>query len=169
MQVGLSPVAFAQGDADEKVSVQRYLVNLYLGDTLDQIQKLYPPAQEWPASIEPRAHVKRYRVERTYIKSPIPSVDTMWLGLRNGRLAEIELIYTARFTRDKSVEAMAADLELIYGEPHSSGGKFWWTDGRTVLRVFHAEVPVLKDGGQGVELRTSLQLLEGNLFRGNRT
>ncbi|MBI3551095.1 MAG: hypothetical protein HY077_01140 [Elusimicrobia bacterium] len=151
-------------DADEPVSMQRTFVNLSLGDTLEQIQMIYPPAQEWPSFVEPRAHVKRYRVERTFTKYPAPHTDTMWLGLKRGRLVEVQLIYTAAYTRTKSVDALASDLALTYGEPRSNGGKFWWSDGKTVLRVFYAEVPVLKDGGAGVELRTSIQLLQAGLF-----
>ena len=166
--VGLILLAFllvpARAQEEDPVKVDRYLVNLALGDTLDNIQRIYPPAAEWPASVEPRAHVKRYRIERAFTKYPAPHTDTMWLGLKHRRLVEIQLVYTAAYTRTKSVDALANDLALTYGEPRSGNGKFWWTDGKTVLRVFYAEVPVLKDGGTGVELRTSLQLLEAGLF-----
>lgn len=150
---------------DETPPIQRYLADLYLGDTLDEIRQVYPPSQEWPSSVQPRGQVTRYRAERAFLKSPPPRVDTLWLGLRKSRLVEIQLVYTAEYTRAKSVEALAGDLSLIYGEPSRSRGRFWWTDGKTVLRVFYAEVPVLDGAGQGVELRTSIQLLEESLFR----
>lgn len=157
------PATRALAQDPESVKIDRYLIHLSLGDTLDDIQKVYPPASEWPITPEARTKVKRYRVDRASTKYPAPHADTMWLGLKHGRLVEMQLIYTAAYTRTKSVDALARDLALSYGEPRSNGSKYWWTDGRTVLRVFYAEVPA-KDGGSGVELRTSLQLLEAKLF-----
>ncbi len=153
-------------DEEEPVKVERYLVHLTLGDALEDIQRVFPPASEWPITAEPRTKVKRYRIERAATKYPAPHTDIMWLGLKHGGLVEIQLIYTAAYTRTKSVDSLARDLALTYGEPHSNGSKFWWSDGRTVLRVFYAEVPG-KDGG--VELRTSLQLLEAKLFPKNES
>lgn len=151
---------------DDTPPIQRYLADLYLGDVMEDIQKIYPPSQEWPSHIEPRGQVRRYRVERAYLKVPVPEVDTIWLGMKKGRLVEIQLIYTAAHSRRQSVERLASELSLIYGEGGRSGNRFWWTDGRTVLRAFHAEVPVLAPGGgTKIELRTSLQLLEEGLFR----
>jgi hypothetical protein len=88
----------------------------------------------------------------------------MWLGLKHGRLVEIQLVYTAAYTRKKSVDALASDLSLTYGQPHSNGSKYWWVDRKTVIRTFAAEMPSAEDGAAGVELRTSLQLLESSLF-----
>lgn len=158
----LAPAAARGG---ERAPIQRDLAELSLGDALEDIQRLYPPAQEWPVTVEKRAGVKRYRVDRAATKNPAPHVDTMWLGLKHGRLVEIQLIYTAAGTRAKSVDALASDLALTYGEPTGGGGKYWWRDGKTVLRVFHAELPTVKDGGAQVELRTSLQLMEARLFK----
>lgn len=155
--------AFSQ---DEAPKVQRYLADLYLGDVMEDIQKIYPPAQEWPSHIEPRGQVRRYRIERYALKVPVPEVDTIWLGMKKGRLVEVQLIYTAAHTRRQSVEKLASELSLIYGEGGRSGNRFWWTDGRTVLRASHAEVPVLAPGGgTKTELRTALQLAEEGLFR----
>ena len=165
-------IGFGRACAEEDVVIQRYLAHLYLGDVMEDIQRIYAPAQEWPSYLENTGlgHVKRYRVERSYLKVPDPKIDTMYLGmkksaLRAESLVEIQLVYTAKYSRSKSAEELAGDLALIYGEPHRSEGKFWWSDGKTVLRVFYAEVPVLKGGGQGVELRTSLQIMEQNLFQ----
>jgi hypothetical protein len=149
-------------DGEEPVKIARYLVNLSLGDTMEDIQRVYPPAGEWPMTVAGRLKVKRYRVERAATKYPAPHVETMWLGMRYGQLVEIELVYSSAHTHAKSVDALAQDLALSYGAPHSDGSKFWWVDRRTVLRVFYSEVPS-KDG-EGVELRTSLQLAEKKLF-----
>lgn len=151
--------------ADDAPSIQRDLADLSLGDTLEDIQRIYPPAQEWPVTVEKRVGVKRYRIDRTATKSPAPHVDTMWLGLKHGRLVEIQLIYTAAHTRSKSMDELASDLALTYGNPRSGGGKYWWKDGGTVLRVFNAELPTVKDGGAQVELRTTIQLMEARLFK----
>ena len=151
----------ASQEYEAPVKIERALAHLFLGDTLDEIQKVYPPASEWPITAEPRTHVKRYRVERAATKYPAPHVDLMWLGLKHAQLVEIQLVYTAAYTRTKSADALARDFALTYGEPHSDGSKFWWFDRKTVLRIFSAEVPG-KDGG--VELRTSIQLAEKKLF-----
>jgi hypothetical protein len=160
----LSPAVCARSEDDERVAIDRCLVNLCLGDTLEEIQRIYPPAQEWPVTTEKRAKVKRYRVERAFTKYPAPHADILWLGLKHGRLAEIQLVYTAAYTRKKSVDALASDLSLTYGQPRASAGKYWWVDGKTVIRTFAAEMPSTEDGASGVELRTSLQLLEAALF-----
>lgn len=150
---------------DDDAPIQRRLVDLYLGDTLDDIQRIYAPAQEWTSFVEPKNHVTRYKVERWSLKSPDKDVDVMWLGLKHHRLVELQLIYDAKFTRAKSVDALAQEMSLVYGEPQSDNGRYWWTDGKTMLRVFYAEVPTLKEGEKGVELRTSLQLADAWLFK----
>ncbi len=151
--------------AEEDIAIQRYLAYLYLGDSLEDIQRVYPPAQEWPSYVEPRGKVTRLRVERGLAKSFPKNVDVMWLGMKKDRLVEIQLLYNASFSRGKSPEAWASDLSLDYGEPKRNDTKFWWTDGKTVLRVFYANVPVIKDGREGVELRTSIQVMEHGLFQ----
>ncbi len=150
---------------DETPVVQRTLADLHLGDTLEDVQLVYPPAQEWPAQEERRVRVTRLRVTRESAKSFPSNAQVLWLGLRRGRLADIQLIYDARFSRRKPAERLVQDLALIYGEPHRSNDKFWWTDGRTVLRVFDAELPARPGTELSVELRTSVQILERDLFR----
>jgi hypothetical protein len=160
----LTPAALASED-DEPTPVRRELAHLRLGDYLDQIQKVYVPAREWPSQGEVKGRIKRMRVDRAAVKDPEPNVDTMYLGLRKERLVEIQLVYSAGYTRNKSVEELAGNLALIYGKPRHSQGKFWWTDEKTVLRAFYAEVPVeRKDGTTAVEFRTSLQVMEAGLF-----
>jgi hypothetical protein len=156
----------ARAEVDEDVKVQRYLADLYLGDSLELIQKLYPKAGDWPSHIEPRGNVTRVRVERRYAKKMPQSVDIMWVSLKNDRLVELQLIYSAAYSRRKSAEQLAGDFALIYGEPERRDNKFWWTDGKTVLRVMLAEIPALDEEGQpGKELRTSLQLMNADLFQ----
>ncbi len=154
----------ASDGSDEPTAIPNYLANLYMGDTMEDIQRTYPPAQEWPVSVEGKAKVKRYKVDRAYTKYPAPHIETMWLGMRHGRLVEIQLIYTQSYSRTMTVAKLVDSLSLSYGPPSSNGSKFWWKDGGLVLRVFNAEVPTLRDGGAVVELRTSLQLLQASLF-----
>jgi hypothetical protein len=165
----LIPVLLAPRTAaqDETASIPRHLADLHLGDMLEDVQLIYPPAQEWPAQEERRVRVTRLRVEREAAKSFPADAQTLWLGLRRGHLVDIQLIYDARFSRRKPAERLAQDLALIYGEPRRSNEKFWWTDGRTVLRVFNAELPARPGAEQSVELRTSVQLIERDLFRRN--
>jgi hypothetical protein len=154
--------ARAQDDDAETQPVQRKLAHLQLGDHLDEIQRVYLPAHEWPSERERKQGVNRIRLERSAVKYPEPHVDVMYLGMKRDRLVEIQIIYDAAYTRTKSVEALAGELSLIYGEPRHSQGKFWWSDNRTVLRVFDAEVPSEKDGA--VEFRTSIQVMDAGLF-----
>lgn len=150
---------------DEPPPVQRHLADLQLGDSLEDVQRVYPPASDWPSHIEPRGRVTRYRVERGTAKAFPLWTQTMWLGFKRGRLVEIQVIYDLKRTREKPHEELAADLALTYGEPTRSGRVFWWADGRTVLRVFPAETPVLKDGETVTEWRTALQVIEKGLFQ----
>lgn len=151
--------------AEEKERVQRYLAHLHLGDSIEEIRKVYRPVREWPAYVEPRGRVTRIRVDRDAAKGLPLEIETLWLGMKKGRLVEIQLVYGAKASRRKPVETLVVDLSLIYGEGHQSEGKFWWSDSGTVLRVFYAEVPLLKGGERGFELRTSLQLMEAGLFK----
>ncbi|MBI5241946.1 MAG: hypothetical protein HY926_15850 [Elusimicrobia bacterium] len=153
------------GSQDEDVSIQRHLVDLHLGDSVEDVQLIYPPAQEWPSREYGRIRVTRLRVDREAAKSFPADVQTMWLGFRHGRLADIQLVYNARFSRRKSAERLARDLALVYGEPKRSGDRFWWTDGRTVLRVFPEELPARPGAEHSVELRTSIQIIERDLFQ----
>lgn len=165
----LSVLPVSSRAQDEDIRVQRHLHYLYLGDSLQDIQRIYVPAQEWPSYREPRTRVNRIRVERSFLKQPDRDVEQMWLGMKSDRLVELQLVYDSRSTRRRSVDQLVKDLSLIYGEPEGEDGKYWWTDGKTVMRVFYAEVPVNnEDGSRGVELRTSLQLAESWLFAKRR-
>ena len=160
LQPGAVP-AFGQ---EEPPAIQRSLAGLSLGDSLKDVQRRYPPTQEWPAVVERRGRVRRLRVERQFAGSFPANVQTIWLGFRKSRLAEIQLIYDLNFSRRKSAERLAQDLALVYGEPRRSNDKFWWSDGRTVLRVFDAELPAQPGAEHSVELRTSVQIIERDLF-----
>lgn len=145
--------------------IQRQLIHLHLGDSLKTVQKIYKPAQNWPSYVEPRGRIDRVRVERSYLKKPDSRFETMWLGFRRGSLVEIQLIYDAAYTQKKSAEELASDWAVIYGAPQrTDDGRYVWNDGDTVLHVFSAEVPVLQDKRQVIELRTSIQLIERGLF-----
>lgn len=157
------PLSPARG-YDDDLKVQRKLGKLYLGDSIKDVKRIYKPSQDWPSYVEPRGRVNRIRVERSYLKTPDPRIETMWLGVKRGSLVEIQYIYDARATKAQPVEALAADWAVIYGEPRLTNGRYWWDDGKTVLRIFYAEVPVLKGSGQAVELRTSVQIMDSGLF-----
>lgn len=157
-----SPPSFAQDE--ETPAIQRYLADLYLGDSMDDIQRIYPPAQEWVSVITPRGRVTRYRVDRYMAKKFPKQAETAYLGMKRDRLVEIQLVYSERFSRTKSADQLAADMALVYGTPQRNESKYWWSDGKTVLRVFNQEIPVLKEGVEAKELRTSIQILEHGLF-----
>lgn len=58
---------------------------------------------------------------------------------------------------------LAGEYALVYGEPRRNGNRFWWSDGRTVLRVFHADVPLDGDGTNAVAWRTAVQVFDQSL------
>lgn len=148
---------------EEPVVVRRCLELLCLGKSLQKARSLYPPSQEWASSQVPQKRVTRIRVERGQARNFPDQVQTILMGIRKGRLVEVQLIYDAAYTRKKSAEALARDFSLLYGGPKRSGDKFWWSDGRTVLRVFDAARPA--EGKGVVELRTAVQIMEQDLFQ----
>lgn len=154
--------ARAQED-DDTPALKRYLISLQLGDDLEEVKRVYPPAADWPPS-ENKNGVTRYRVDRGAAKSYPAQVETFYLGVKKGRLVEIEVVYDEKTSRRKPVETIAGDYALVYGESRRSGDKFWWSDGRTVLRVFPAEVPYAKDGATAVAWRTAVQVFDQGLF-----
>ncbi len=155
--------AFAQDGAP----LQRYLVDLYLGDNLDTVRRVYPQAasRDWPSHIEPRTRVSRIQVRKNSAKRFPARAETLWLGLRGDRLVEIQVVYDEDYTRDNPPESLANELSRGYGDPQKSdSGKFWWTDGERVLRVYYLEVPVLVGRQKSVGLRTCVQLMEADLL-----
>ena len=160
----LLPAARAAADGDDN-GVQRYLIHLHLGMSLRQVKKEYAPSQDWPSYVDPKTKINRVRVERAYLKQPLPKIETMWFGFKHGDLVEIQVIYDKDYSRVKTAEALAVDWSTIYGEPHrTQDGRYWWGDWSTVLHVFNAEVPVPQSKDEAVELHTSVQLLNKNLF-----
>jgi hypothetical protein len=145
--------------------IQRYLAELQLGDSFEDVQRIYAPAQDWPSHVEPRGRVTRYRVERAYAKHFPNWTQTLMLGFKRGRLVDIQVIYNAKRSGEKTSEELARDLSLTYGEGERTGPRFWWADGRTVMRVFPVEVPTFEDGVRGVARRTSIQILEKHLYQ----
>ncbi|MBI4060270.1 MAG: hypothetical protein HY403_02450 [Elusimicrobia bacterium] len=159
-----APASAGDDGYDDPPAIQRSLAELQLGDSLEEVQRIYPPAQDWPSYVDPRGRVRRYRVERAYAKSFPNRTQALMLGFKRGRLVDIQVIYDAKRSGEKPYEELARDLALTYGDGDRSGNKFWWTDARTVLRVFPVEVPTFKDGARGVEWRTALRVLEKDLY-----
>lgn len=159
-----APASAGDDGYEDPPPIQRYLAELQLGDSLEDVQRIYPPAQDWPSFVAPRGRVTRYRVERAYAKNFPSWTQTMLLGFKRGRLVDIQVIYNSKRSGEKTPEELARDLSLTYGEGERTRDKFWWTDSRTVLRVFPVEAPTFKDGARGVEWRTSIQILDKDLW-----
>ena len=49
--------------------IRQNMAGLRLGDTLEDVQSIYPPATDWPSVVDPRGHVKRYKVDRGMAKA----------------------------------------------------------------------------------------------------
>lgn len=158
------PTARADEDNEETTPVQRYLVDLKLGDSLETVRRVYPPASDWP-SIEARGGITRYKVAKGTAKAYPERVETLFVGFKRERLVEIEVVYDEKRSRELTVEKLAASYSLVYGEPRRVAERFWWNDGRTVLRVFPAEVPAPKDGAAAVAWRTAVQVFEEGVFK----
>ncbi|MDX6770111.1 MAG: hypothetical protein SF051_11315 [Elusimicrobiota bacterium] len=158
----LLPAAASAG-SDERI--RPVLAELRLGDTLEEVQSIYPPATDWPSWKDPRGGVKRYKIERHMAKAFPTWTQVLHLGFKRGKLVEIQVIYDAKRSRDKPHEELAADLSLHYGEPQRDNDRIWWSDGETVLRVFLAEIPAVKEGERVVEWRTAMQILREDLYR----
>lgn len=163
------PTAFpnivAGDDYEDPPPLQRSLAELDLGDRFEDVQLIYPPAQDWPSHIDPRGRVTRYRIERGWAKAFPLWTEVLLLGFKRGKLVDIQVVYDAKRSREKTYEALARDLSPTYGEPDRFGAKFWWVDARTVLRVFPVEVPALKEGVPSVEWRTSIHVIEKDLYK----
>lgn len=148
--------------ADETAPVQRHLHNLRLGDGLEDARRIYPPAQEWPSTSEKHG-VTRYALTHGTAKSFPRGVETLYLGFQYGKLVEIEAVYDEVQSRAQTVEMLAGVYALDYGAPKRSGERFWWSDGKTVLRVFPAELPDAKGGENAVVWRTAVQIFDKSL------
>ena len=160
----LFPAARADEDGyDDTPALQRYLVDVQLGDGIERVRRVYPPAQEWPASIDPKTGVTRYRVERGNAKAYPEHVETLYLGFRKSRLVELEVVYNEKWSAAHTVEEVAGDYALVYGEAKRADDRFYWSDGKTVLRVFPAEIPLAKDGAHAVAWRTAVQVFDHGL------
>lgn len=127
-------------------SIQPHLFDLHLDDSLREVRRHFPPLKKWPATVDKRRGVTRYRVESGDAKGFPPHLRTLYLGFHRGDLVEIEGIYDDDYSRRETYERLAGEYELLYGRPHRSGDRFWWDDGSTVLRVFPAELPAAVDG-----------------------
>ncbi len=105
IQPALLPAPRADEDGyDDTPAIQRYLVGVSLGDNIERVRRVYPPAQEWPATVETKTGVTRYRVERGGAKAFPPRVETLYFGFKNGRLVEIEVVYDEKQSRSQTVE-----------------------------------------------------------------
>ena len=136
----------ARAQDDAPLLVQPHLFGLYLGDGLRDARRRLPPRRAWPYTDDRRLGVRRYRLEAADTKGFPPHLHALYLGFRDGELVEIEGVYDDDYSRRETYDKLARDYELLYGVPHQSQGRFWWDDGRTVLRVFPAELPAAADG-----------------------
>ena len=156
------PAVRAQDD-DQATPIQRSLAGLHLGGSLRSVRRIYPPALEWPSTVEKRAGVTRYRVERAAAKAFPARVETLYLGFKKGSLVEIEAVYDEEKSRAQTVEKLAGEYALAYGEAKRAGESFRWSDAKTVLRIFPAETPIAADGKNAVAWRSAVQIFDRSL------
>lgn len=149
---------------DDSAPIRRTLGRMTLGDPLKKVQRLYPPARDWFTSPDWESKFLRLRLERADAKKFPEHAQVMWLGIRDGHLVEIQLLYDRAFTRKKATDSLAEEWALVYGEPRRSGDKFWWSDKKTVLRVFDMQVPVMRGTTSVVEVRTAIQIMDAGIF-----
>jgi len=146
-------------------AIGRHLLSLKLGDTLEVIQKVYPPKGDWPR-FRDALGIVHYTMDKGTAKKLPDEVLKMRVGLRRGRLVHLQLIYGAEASRKKPLSELVLDLSLAYGEPRRSGEAYWWSDGDAVVRASNAELPARSAGDdKNVEMLTSLELMEHDVFR----
>jgi hypothetical protein len=174
-------VAPVRAQDDDKLSIQPHLAGLYLGSGLGAVQKRYPPTHDWSSTRDRKHGVTRYRLEKGDAKEFPAHVRTLYLGFHWGDLVEIEAVYDEDYSRQETYEKLAGDYELLYGRPRSSGDRFWWDDGSTVLRIFPADLPASPDGAvlpstaapsasdaaETVAERTGVQIFRRSVFSGD--
>jgi hypothetical protein len=137
-----SPALPVSADEEEQVVLQKYLAHLYLNDSLETVKRIYPPTRDWPSHREPKGGVTRIKVQGVSAKNFPDEVDLLWVGMRDDRVVEIQLVYDADYTSETPPDSLARELALIY-----------------------AQVPALKGRRKVVEMRTSMQLLAADLVR----
>lgn len=155
----LAPALFSP-PASCAPSLQRYLSSLKLGDTIKEIEEVYPPKAEWAKEREPDRGLDRILIERDRAKWFPAQARVVRLGMKRGRLVHLQIIYNKEYSRAKSLEELVGDYSLIYGEPRRRGGTYFWWDAETVLALSNAEIKAEK----GVELRASVELMDKGYF-----
>lgn len=148
-----------------RVPIQRHLVSLKLGDSIDDVQQIYPPKSEWP-SFRDKLGLKRYTVEQGAAKALPEDVYKLRFGLRRKTLVYLQVIYSAESSRKKPLSELVAEMLLEYGEPRRSGETYWWSDGATVIRASNVELPVVSAwDDRNVEMLTSIEIMDHGVFR----
>lgn len=158
----LSALLAVHASEVDDTPIQRHLVGLRLGDKLKRVREIIPPTAEW-TSTDMGKGLKRYRIDHTVTKSLSSTMDVLYIGVKDGRLVEIQAVYSEKKSRDKSVDRLIGDYSLYYGVANRAGEKYWWSDGETVLRIFSSELPVAKSGTKTVALRSTVQIFEAKL------
>ncbi|MBI5244549.1 MAG: hypothetical protein HY922_12855 [Elusimicrobia bacterium] len=148
-----------------RVPIQRHLISVKLGDSIEVVQKIYPPKSEWPA-FRDKLGLTRYTVEKGAAKQLPDDVYKLRFGMRRKRLVYLQVIYSAQSSRKKPLSELVAEMLLDYGEPRRSGEAYWWSDGSTVARASNVELPVVSAGDdRNVEMLTSLEIMDHDVFR----
>lgn len=146
----------------EGVTIQRYLESLKLGDSITEIEYVFPPKRKWSTYREAAGNLTRVLLDRTQAKFFPIEAESMRLGFRGRRLVHIQVIYSKEYSRKKPLGELVVDLSLIYGEPRRLDETYFWWDASTVIVVSDAMMAAVD--GKGMELRTSLELMELELF-----
>lgn len=157
----LLPLLLALGaSAADKGTLQRYTQSLLLGDTMEQILQVYPPLKKWPKTREPNQRFDRIHMERDSAKDYPAEAEEIILGMRFGKLAHIQVIFTEEYSRRKPLDKLVVDLSLMYGEPRRVGEVYAWWDGSTAIVASNVPAP-----GEEGDLRTSFELMEKPLLK----
>ncbi|OIO08058.1 MAG: hypothetical protein AUJ52_08940 [Elusimicrobia bacterium CG1_02_63_36] len=148
--------------SDAGVALQRYLESLKLGDTLKEVEIVYPPRRNWGSYRDPRGNLRRVLLDRSQAKYFPVDAENLRLGFSGERLAHIQVIYTREASKKKPLGNLVVDLSLIYGEPRRIDETYFWWDNDTVIAV--SDAMLASPDGRGSELRTSLELMDYELF-----
>jgi hypothetical protein len=146
--------------------IHRVLMEIYLGASLRQVQKTYPPVQSWPTTQEPNSGITRILVHRADTKLFPPGVDWISLEMLDGRVIKIKAIFDPHQTRKQPVAEVVKGLSELYGEPKRKRMTYGWQDSHTSIRIFDEMIPLPKSNGKSVELRTAIELADLDVREG---
>jgi hypothetical protein len=162
--LGVFPVLLAAQNA--AIPINRVLMEIRLGSSLNRVKRIYPPAQTWHITREPNGGVARIQLRRPDCRTFPIGVDRISLETLDDRVVRVKAVFDAVQTRKEPLEGLVAQLSGQYGEPRRIEMTYSWQDGHTLLRAFDEPLPLADRNS--VELRTAIEIVDMDVYRSQR-